>query len=508
MTASRILVVEDESIVALHLRQQLIELGYDVPDAVASGDHALHQIEASRPDLVLMDINLKGELDGIATASRIPLKHRIPVIYLTAYADEATLSRASATNPYGYLLKPFHERELHAMIQMALARCRAEHAADHARLARLREEKLSALGQLAGEMADDFDELLRVVYGQLELLGQHAIEYPVMARPIGDAFVEAIEKERLVRRLLAFSGRQKLTEAVVSLPDLIADQSQELRHALGDVIEIRTHLPDDTEPLWIDARQLAKALLDLAANARDAMPDGGILTIEARNTAFDPEWTGTGLDAPSRRHVLLTISDTGSGMPQSVLEQAVEPFYSTKPGADGLGLSMVFGFVRQSGGQISIDSEPDRGTTVRLWLPAAADAAANGESAPFRTEALPRPRRRPVDGGNAIEPRQTARQPGDYRRGFSPMQRENVLPVAWHTAEDTMFASALSNLGRVHYRLIVEPLPRRNGWDWAVWRPGGADETTRHGRASSVLAAMAAAEATARHLAAARSPGD
>jgi len=125
MTAGRILVVEDEAIVALHLRQQLANLGYEVPEAVATGDRALQRIDMSRPDLVLMDIHLKGPLDGIATASRIPPAHRIPVIYLTAYAEEATLARASATNPFGYLLKPFNERELHATIQMALARSRA-----------------------------------------------------------------------------------------------------------------------------------------------------------------------------------------------------------------------------------------------------------------------------------------------------------------------------------------------------------------------------------------------
>src|SRR3954452_9753557 len=126
MTVPRILVVEDERIVALHLRQQLMKLGYEVPAAAASGDQALREIETVRPDLVLMDINIKGELDGIATASRIPRDRHIPVIYLTAYSEDATLVRASATNPYGYLLKPFSERELHAMIQFTLARCRSE----------------------------------------------------------------------------------------------------------------------------------------------------------------------------------------------------------------------------------------------------------------------------------------------------------------------------------------------------------------------------------------------
>ncbi len=126
MAPARILVVEDERIIALHLRQQLTSLGYDVPIVVTSGDQALRRIEEAPPDLVLMDINLGGQMDGIATAAAIPPGYHIPVIYLTAYSGDAIVDRAAATNPYGYLLKPFSERELHAMIQVTLARCRAE----------------------------------------------------------------------------------------------------------------------------------------------------------------------------------------------------------------------------------------------------------------------------------------------------------------------------------------------------------------------------------------------
>jgi CheY-like chemotaxis protein len=116
MHAPRILVVEDEAIVAIDLQHQLRKLGYDVPDPVASGDRALQTIEQNRPDLVLMDIGIQGELDGIATASRIPPDYRIPVIYLTAHSEPSVVSRAGATMPYGYLLKPFSERELHTLI--------------------------------------------------------------------------------------------------------------------------------------------------------------------------------------------------------------------------------------------------------------------------------------------------------------------------------------------------------------------------------------------------------
>jgi diguanylate cyclase (GGDEF)-like protein/PAS domain S-box-containing protein len=142
--APRVLVVEDERIVALHLRQQLARLGYDVVALAASGERALNEIERLRPDIVLMDINIEGEIDGIETASRIPAELHTPVVYLTAYSEEATLARARATKPYGYLLKPFTERELHATIQMVLERRKAELAL------RISEERLRLALEAAG----------------------------------------------------------------------------------------------------------------------------------------------------------------------------------------------------------------------------------------------------------------------------------------------------------------------------------------------------------------------
>ena len=174
MTAPRILVVEDERIIALHLRQQLAALGYDVPNAVSTGDHALRKIEEAPPDLVLMDINLKGRLDGIATAAAIPPDYHIPVIYLTADSGDATLRRATATNPYGYLLKPFSERELHAMIQVTLARCQAERVARANLEAARQEHKMHALEQLAGGLAGSSERSAdRPVWATFEELGQH-----------------------------------------------------------------------------------------------------------------------------------------------------------------------------------------------------------------------------------------------------------------------------------------------------------------------------------------------
>jgi signal transduction histidine kinase len=527
MMAARILVVEDETIVALNLREQLMKLGYDVPEAVSTGDRALQRINLSPPDLVLIDIHLKGTLDGVATASLIPPAHRIPIIYLTAYSDEATLARASATNPFGYLLKPFNERELHATIQMALARYRAEHASNAAIECRRQAEKMTALGRLAGDVADDFDDLLTAIYGQLEVLGRFAIEHPAMTQPIGNAFAKGIEKERLVRRLLAFSGRQKLAPGAISVNGVAANVTRIIRQTVGETIQVRTRLRDDLWGAWADANQLKKALLDLAINARDAMPNGGSLAIETRNFLLDKDAV-RGSPRISRHCVCLSISDTGIGMSEDVIAHAFEPFFTTKPAADGLGLSLVFGFVRQSGGQISMDSKPGQGTTVSLYLPTKPPPAESPERSPGESSGLsaahgtamepvsvnakagvrPTPGRRMVDdtAGPAAITGSTPLNLARKRRGiggldpgpFTAVRETRPLPVAWHRTDDALFARASSGLGEARYRLVVEPLLHRDGWDWAVWRPGDTEETLRHGRASSILEAMAAAEAEAR----------
>ena len=510
MTAPRILVVEDERIIALQLRQQLTKLGYDVPNAVSTGDDALRRIAQEPPDLILMDIHLKGGLDGIATAAAIPPRYRIPVIFLTAYSGDEMLARAAATNPCGYLLKPFSERELHAMIQVTLARCQAERAGRAGLESRQQARKMEALSQLAGGMADEVNDLLTVLYGQLEVLGGHAAGTPDLAEPIRDAFGEAIEKERLVQRLLEFSGRRKLLPAAVSMNDLVTDASGQLREVVGDTIQVRWRFPDDLWKAWIDAGPLTRALLDLAANARAAMPNGGGLALEGQNVCLDDDNAVSPDDVAPGRYVLLSVADTGSGMNDRVIEKAFEPFFTTKPdsGGSGLGLSLVFAFIRQSGGQISIDSQPGHGTTVRLYLPAIWDDTIEVAS-PVPTQRDPRAMADPPRDGPAASRDEVVSNPfaavwrqheGEHLRRRSPAVKQADGPptVLWRKAENALFASLVVPASQLCYRLIVEPLPRRNGWDWAVWRSDSAQESSRHGRASSVVIAMAAAEDAAR----------
>jgi PAS domain S-box-containing protein len=235
----------------------------------------------------------------------------------------------------------------------------------------LQAQKMEAIGQLTGGIAHDFNNLLAVIYGNLETLNDDSDLKPEARLQIAGGLKAARHGASLTRQLLAFSRQQKLAPTDVDVGALVTGTTDMLRRMVEESVAIALKIASGLWKSRIDPEQLTNALINLVVNARDAMPDGGTLTVTADNATIDEDWCRGRNDLTPGAYVSLSISDTGAGMTKEVLTRALEPFFTTKPlgQGTGLGLSMVYGFIHQSGGHMTLYSEPGQGTTVTLYLP-------------------------------------------------------------------------------------------------------------------------------------------
>ena len=425
-----IAIVEDEYIVALDIRSFLERSGYRVAGIFSSGEELLSHYDEFAPELIIMDIKIRGKLDGVETASLIHERYRTPVVLLTAYADDETIARAKPTEPFGYLLKPFEERELKTAIEMALYRAAMEsklreseerfrrlfmegisgnfladfsgrimdanpafrrlvgigandslpnldtlfpdqaawesfrqglvasHRLELAELflltadghdllvlvnaaavlggsgtvvgiqgelsdtterRRLEErllqaQKMEAVGRLAGGIAHDFNNILTAILGYANLLAEELPDIGEAKDDVEGIRSAAARASNLTRQLLAFSRRQPVSPKRVDLNSLIQDTERMLRRLLSENITLSLSLVSRSSVVMIDPIQVEQILLNLAVNARDAMPHGGLLSIQTKNVHIDSP-CAVGLDTlPAGNYVVLEVSDTGQGI--------------------------------------------------------------------------------------------------------------------------------------------------------------------------------------------------
>jgi two-component system, cell cycle sensor histidine kinase and response regulator CckA len=504
MVETQILVVEDEAIVAMDIAATLRRFGYHVSAVVDSGPAAIDATAATSPDLVLMDIRLSGPMDGIEASSVIRERFKIPVVFLTAHADEATVERSASAAPYGYVLKPFDDGDLRRAIEFALTRHRAERdvlweSEEHLRLLidavrdyaiivlgldgriaswntgaermtgytaeeivgkaitvlypeterdvdvlrgelemvvksgsreseawRLRKdgmrflaqivrtpiadrggrvvgfatvmqdvterrrleahileaEKLDNLGRLAGGIAHDFNNMLMVIFSRIEALARTVGAEQPAKRFVDDIRSAATKSRNLTQQLLAAARRQILQPQVTDLNESITSAIRLLASSIGEDIAISTTLQPDLWPVFVDPGKLHQVLMNLALNARDAMPAGGSLTIETRNFRATTSYVRQHRQLAEGDYVLLVVSDTGFGIPADIRDSVFNPFFSTKAAGTGLGLAVVKGIVEQTGGQVWLYSEVNQGTTFKIFLPRLRDAARHEQPRP------------------------------------------------------------------------------------------------------------------------------
>jgi signal transduction histidine kinase len=336
--------------------------------------------------VVLVDLRMP-EIDGFEVTRLLradPETEHIPVIVLSSEEAPDIKARAFAVGANDYLVKWPDARELVARVRYHSAACVARRQRDAAfvslrhsqeqlaasQLALFQAQKMEAIGQLTGGVAHDFNNVLQIIGGNLQLLKLIGNVNDAGRARIDVALTGVERGAKLASHLLAFARRQPLQAVVIDPGHLLREMDDMMRRVLGPRARVVTEIEHGLGSTLVDPNQLNNVLLNLAINARDAMGGVGTLTIRAANAGPD-----TPVPLPptlaAGRYVLIEIADTGTGMPPDVLERAFEPFFTTKPTGQGtgLGLSMAYGFVKQSGGEIVLKSEPGKGTRVRIWLP-------------------------------------------------------------------------------------------------------------------------------------------
>ncbi|HCS44483.1 MAG TPA: hybrid sensor histidine kinase/response regulator [Pseudomonas sp.] len=250
----------------------------------------------------------------------------------------------------------------------------AQQTLEQTREALFQAQKMQAIGQLTGGIAHDFNNLLTVILGNLEIVRKRVGDDPRITRLVDNATQGAMRGVSLTQRMLAFARRQELKAEPVEVPALIQGISGLLRSSLGPSVVLETHFSAELEPVLADVNQLELAVLNLATNARDAMPHGGKMVISARTEEVRDQLQFTPMKG---RYVCLSVSDTGEGMDETTLASAMDPFFTTKGvgKGTGLGLSMVHGFIEQLGGRFILKSQKDNGTTAELWIPVATNGS-------------------------------------------------------------------------------------------------------------------------------------
>ncbi|UJX46805.1 response regulator [Xanthobacter sp. YC-JY1] len=380
----RVLIVDDDQDFAGSLAALLEMEGYVI--AVAhdgAGAKALVEaMAAEAPGVALVDIRL-GREDGVALATELGrIRPDLLVVMVTAYASVPTAIRALQAGAYDYVCKPFDPDDLLA----TLGRCFDRHALAHERaqaeeLLR-RSRRLEAIGRLSAGIAHDFNNLLAVVGGNLKLLQEEVLRDPsgdrgVMRELVADALGAVEEGIAASRQLLAVGRAQPLLPRLVDLDHVLDQVIHQANAALGAGIALDRQVAREPCHAIVDARQLEASLLNLMLNARDALDGQGAIRLGAEPRELAPGAPVLLDDMLPGAYVALVVEDAGCGMAPDVVERAFHPFFSTKPAesGSGLGLATVYGFARQSGGNLVIESEPGAGTRVTLLLPAATRGA-------------------------------------------------------------------------------------------------------------------------------------
>lgn len=362
---TRILVVEDEGITRKDIANRLSDLGYEVTDAVGTAEEALCRAQKSRPDLVLMDIILAGEMDGIACAQQMRLLLDVPVVYLTALADRLTLDRAKVTGAFGYLLKPFDQRDLQPAIEMAMYKHEMERKLKETQELLIQSEKMASVGNLASGIAHEIRNPLGIILSGIECISTMDLDNPHFQTALEKMRVSVSRANKIIIDLLKFSRPSKIEFTAVELK-LAVTEALSLVEPRAKVAGIRLGIELCPEDCCVngDISLLRQVFFNLLSNSLDACASGCEVSVKVGRVTGNEQ----------RDAVVVEVADTGSGIEQSALNRIFDPFFTTKePGKGvGLGLSITHMIVERHGGSIKAYSELGKGTRFVITLPVCA----------------------------------------------------------------------------------------------------------------------------------------
>jgi signal transduction histidine kinase len=381
-----VLVADDDASTRFLVRTTLELAGFDVAEC-EDGRRAVSEFARLKPKVVVLDVLMPG-MDGFqacAEIRRTPGGETVPVLMLTGLDDVESINKAYEAGATDFAVKPINWTILGHRVRYML---RASQILDDLRVSEARErhleaqifqaQKIEAVGRLAGGVAHDFNNVLTVIMGYCDLIEKGLRAEDPLRRYAVEGQKNLGRAASLTKQLLAFSRKQILSPQPIDLNAVVSGMEDMLRRLIGEHVDLVVAPAPALRITKADRGQIEQVIMNLAVNARDAMPEGGKLTIETANVDLDEAYARGHLPVKPGSYVMLAVTDTGVGMDEETTRRIFEPFFTTKEmgKGTGLGLSTVYGIVKQSGGYIWVESSPGRGTAFKIHLPPSLEAAA------------------------------------------------------------------------------------------------------------------------------------